>query len=200
MNKRKISPSKSSKSKKSSSFPLFIVLVWVVGILAIIVGLFWGFSAWQRAHQQARLDKIEAIYASFQLDENEYAVTSYNVFGDKRPYDYDKSRSQSSSIEYVHADTPSATMTDLDGKIKAAGFTFIDEPYAGSAAFKEYHYKSKKGEYVRLNVMSKPYFDAIRNDAIMNKNLGELTTPDSFDTNQAPSNVTIKVNLDDNNE
>lgn len=178
---------------------LLLFLLAVIAILALVVLGWWAVSAWQKASVQGRLDRIEAIYASLQLDENTYAITNYNVFGDKRPYDYDKSRSQSSAIDYVHGDTVSATVTELDEKIKAAGFEYFEEPYPGSA-FKQYHYKSSKNEYIRLTVVSKPYWDAIRNDAILNKNLGELITPDTFDTDAAPSNVTIKVNLDDNNE
>ena len=187
----------SKRGDKRSALLLFLVAI--IAVLALVVLGWWGISSLQKASVQGRLDRIEAIYASLQLDENTYAITNYNVFGDKRPYDYDKSRSQSSAIDYVHGDTVSATVADLDEKIKAAGFEYFEEPYPGSA-FTQYHYKSAKNEYIRLTVVSKPYWDAIRNDAILNKNLGELVTPDTFDTNAAPSNVTIKVNLDDNNE
>lgn len=182
--------------KRSSLLSLF---VWLIALLALVVLGWWGISALQKANVQSRLERIEAIYASLNLDPDAYAVTSYDVFGDKRPYDYDKSRSKASAVEYVHADAVGATVAELDEKIKSAGFAYLEEPYPGSA-IKQYHYKSDKNEYVRLTVVSKPYWDAIRNDAILNKSFGELVTPDSFDTNMAPSNVTIKVNLDDNNE
>jgi len=145
----------------------------------------------------ARLERINDIYASINLDGKEYIVTDKNVFGDKRPYEYDSSRSYSSAIEYLHADTVSSTFAELDAKIKAAGFSFVDEPYPG-AAQKQYHYKSADGEYVRLSVSSKPYNDAWQNAMLMTgkapKNL------DTIDKNAGPAAVTLKVNLDDNNE
>jgi hypothetical protein len=80
----------------------------------------------------------------------------------------------------------------LRKSIEAAGFRYFEEPYPGSA-FTELHFRSSKNEYIRLNVSSKPY-----DDATMGKNIGVAAL--SLDRNAAPSNVIIKVNLDDNNE
>ena len=49
----------------------------------------------------------------------------------------------------------------LRPKIEAAGFTFVEEPYP-NAVDVQLHFKSAKGEYVRLTVSSKPRDDAVR--------------------------------------
>lgn len=174
-----------------------LILVCVVAALSLVLLGWVGVNAWNNAQVKGRLSRIEHIYSSLNLDQDNYAISSYQVFGDKRPYDYDKSRTESSAITYIHGDTVSNTAAELDAKIKASGFAFIDEPYAGSVQ-KQYHYKSSKGEYIRLTVSSKPYDDAWQNSSAMNQSMPDL--PDGFDTNQGPVNVTIKVNLDDNNE
>lgn len=170
---------------------IFLVAVGTVIVLAYLTA---GMVAKQ--NNQERLDRISGIYSSLQIDERYNTVRS-NVFGDKRVYEWDKNRTESSSIEYIRGDTVSNTVADLDAKIKAAGFTFIDEPYPGSTNV-QYHYKSNKGEYIRLTVSSQPYIDAWQNASVMNKE-----TPanlDSMDKNAGPAAVTLKVNLDDNNE
>lgn len=176
---------------------IFLAAISIVVILAIMVMGWVVVRSTTALQNQARLNRIEAIYASLNLSEDSYQVAYSNVFGDKRPYSYDSSRSFSSEIQYVHGDTVKTTLAELDTKIKAAGFTYFEEPYPGGA-FTEYHYKSAKGEYVRLNVSSKPYDDAWRNSAIMKQAGPNL--PQDYDTNQGPTNVIIKVNLDDNNE
>ena len=119
------------------------------------------------------------------------------MFGEKKVYTYDKGRSYSSSKTYIHADTVNATVTELKKSIADAGFKYISEPYPGST-FKELHFKSDKGEYLRLNVSSKLRDDAIQNTALMKKELTDAVL--GIDANAGPANVTIKVNLDDNNE
>lgn len=200
---KKLSVSKSTKAAKNAPRPWsWRFSVITVGIYAIVTATLIV-AAFSVAHlittQQIsdRYDRIEGIYSSIGIDSSSYIVQNTNVFGDKRVYSYDKGRTSSSEIDYIHAGTVSDTVKDLDAKIKAAGFTFIDEPYPGSTSI-QYHYKSSKGEYVRLSVSSKPYDDAGLNAAVMGKS-AEIT-PDKFDTNAGPSNVILKVNLDDNNE
>lgn len=194
---RKSSRTTKAKHTNKRQKILFSGIIFLIAAGALVVLGSWGIQTVIQANNNARLTRIEAIYKSLDLDDT-YQVTRTNVFGDKRPYEQDKSRSYSSEIEYVHADTVKNTVAALDTKIKAAGFSFFEEPYPGST-FVEYHYKSAKGEYVRLNVESKPYVDAIRNSFLMNKD----KTPESvfaMDKDAGPANVTIKVNLDDNNE
>ncbi len=177
-------------------FYVVTIGIFLVAVTAVVViGLFTS-NYMAKQNNQARLDRINDIYASFNIDER-YQVTGLNVFGDKRVYEWDKGRTYSSSIDYVRGATVSETATDLDAKIKAAGFKFIDEPYPGSVQV-QYHYKSDKGEYVRLSVSSKPYNDAWRNASAMGKEPSAEIY--SMDKNAGPASVTLKVNLDDNNE
>lgn len=144
---------------------------------------------------QQRYDRITSIYDNFKLGAG-YPIESADVFGDKRVNNADRSRTYSSMVEYLHGDTVSNTVADVDTKIKASGFAFFDEPYPGSKEV-QYHYKSKNHEYVRLTVKSKPYMDALLNANAMKQGYEALQ---HMDTNQGPALVTIKVNLDDNNE
>ncbi len=179
-------------------FYVVTIGIFLVAVSTIVVLAFITNNVIISQNNKERLERINDIYASLDVGDD-YTHQNANVFGDKRVYDWDAGRSYSSQVDYRHADTVSNTVADLDAKIKAAGFEFIDEPYAGSV-FVQYHYKSAKGEYIRLNVESKPYADAWYNAAVMNK---DMEVPDSvyaMDKNAGPSNVTIKVNLDDNNE
>ena len=170
--------------------------IFLVAVTSVVVIAYLANNIVTASTNQARLNRINAIYASINVGDS-YTPTNTNVFGDKRVYSWDKSRTYSSEIDYVHADTVSNTVADLDAKIKAAGFTFFEEPYPGGA-FVEYHYKSAKGEYVRLNVSSKPYNDALSNAAMMSKDIPASAF--AMDKNAGPSKVILKVNLDDNNE
>ncbi|MDB5177115.1 MAG: exported protein of unknown function [Candidatus Saccharibacteria bacterium] len=140
----------------------------------------------------ARRDRIQAIYANLNLGTG-YTLTSKNVFGAKKQYSYDKGRTFSSEKDFTHDANVDTTANELKQKIEAARFKYFDEPYPGSIQV-QYHFKSAKGEYIRLTVSSKPVDDYVRS---------HHKTDDKFfgmDKNAGPSNVIIKVNLDDNNE
>lgn len=202
----KKTPAKSASAKKSRKagkarpltwrFYVVTVGIFVIAVSTVVVISLLAASTIAKNTNKARLDRINTIYASLNVG-NEYTPTYTNVFGDKRPYDYDKSRSASSQIDYVHGDTVNNTVAELDKKIKAAGFTFIDEPYPGGVGV-QYHYKSAKNEYLRLTVESKPYHDAFYNAYAMDGKVPASVF--AMDKNAGPSEVTIKVNLDDNNE
>lgn len=201
MVKKKSSPAKkntTSKKRETRSNALTIAIAVIV-LLAVVVLGSWGVKSVINMNNQARLDRIESIYSSLALSDEEYPVDNYNVFGDKRTYEWDSGRSYSSAVQYVHGDTVTNTFNDLDAKIRKAGFTFVDEPYPGSVQ-KQYHYKSEKGEYLRLSVSSKLYDDAIRNAAIMGQDIATVVDDFTEGTDKGPANVVIKVNLDDNNE
>ena len=140
---------------------------------------------------QVRYDHISAIYTSLNLGDS-YRVVNSNVFGDKRVYEWDKGRSFSSKIEYGHNDTVTNTFADLRKKIEAAGFTYVQSEYTGTVAQKD-EYKNSDGAYVRVNVESDDIHDML-----------VYGTPkrvaDIANTDAAPSYVTVRVNLDDNND
>jgi hypothetical protein len=147
---------------------------------------------------QPREARIVEIYKSLDIGD-EYRLESSDISGQKKVYEWDPGRSYSSSIELIRGLTVEKTFAELDAKITAAGFTKFDEPYAGSLAM-QYHYKSKGGEFIRLSVSSKLRDDAFTNFSLMNPGSEVPDTAFSLDPNAGPSSVTLKVNLDDNNE
>lgn len=176
---------------KSNKLVYGVVAVAVLAILVTVVP-----ATYTYASNQIRLQKINDVYAALDLDD-EYFVQRSEVFGDKRVYTWDASRTFSSAKEYIKADTVDVTTAELRKKIEAAGFTFYEEPYPGSVSEKLI-FKSNEGTYVRLDVSSKPRDDVIQNKALMKQ---ELTDADyALNPNAGPSTVIIKVNLDDNNE
>jgi hypothetical protein len=138
--------------------------------------------------------RIQGIYKSLGLG-TDYAQTSQDVFGEKRIYSWDKGRTFSSSRTYIRQADVDKTVAELRPKIEKAGFSFIGEPYP-NAVDVQLHFKSTKGEYLRLTVSSKPRDDAVR-QAFATKTDLDFS---KIGYREAPSNVIIKVNLDDNNE
>ena len=165
-------------------------------LLAVLVGFILILTILPKIHNDARLNRINEIYSSITLP-YPTAFKTENIFGDKRTYDYDKTRSYASQKKFVVAKIVTETFGAIDKAIKAAGYTAFEEAYPGSSS-KEYHYKSSRGEYLRLNVSSKLRNDAASNELLMNGKFSE----DFFkiDPNSGPSAVSLKVNLDDNNE
>ena len=168
----------------------------LVILLALIVAII--IAAWsiqQFTSQQnisIRKERILAIYESLKLDDT-YKKTGERIFGEKRLYSSDPHRSYSSERHYVRDTSVDVTVADTRKSIESSGFTYIGEPYAGSVTI-QYHFKNDRGEYIRISVSSKT-----RDDAFGDKN----TPPNidyGIDPNSAPSNVVIRVNLDDNNE
>lgn len=177
-----------------------------IGIALLMLVSGWAgyyINTWQAkliaAPTQERLIRINDIYDSFALDETKYQLVDSNVFGDKRVYEWDSGRTYSSAKTYTRGANVDVTVAEVRTAIEAAGFVYFGEPYPGST-FTELHFKSAKNEYVRLNVESKPRFDAIRNEVLMKGATAISDAVITMDSNAGPSKVTIKVNLDDNNE
>lgn len=187
-----------SAVQKVQRSPYFMGSIVVIILLASIVLGSWAIRTTVQATTQARLDRIEAIYADLQLDQDQYRVLETKVFGDKREYKNDPTRTHSSYIRYVYGDTVDNAVQHFDEKIRSNGFTFLEEPYPGITT-KEYHYKAESGEYLRLVVASKVYEDARFNAEVLNESI-PATIDQSAVMSQAPAVVTIRVNLDDNNE
>jgi hypothetical protein len=177
-----------------------------LGILLLMAGsgfIGYQFHVWRVNQQQMVVDdrksRIEQIYNSLKLGD-EYIVQSSDIFGDKRVYSYDPGRTYSSSVTFVRNADVDVAVGELQKAIEAAGFVYFEHPYAGSN-FTELHFKSAKGEYVRLNVQGKSRLDAIQNERIKNGPTVQMSDAVlDMDANAAPSLVQIKVNLDDNNE
>ena len=165
-------------------------------IIAVLFGLVLSLLVIPKINNDIRLNRINEIYSSIQLPQNTY-FNDATVFGDKRPHDYDSDRSTASVKTFVVAKTVNDTFAEIDSAIKAAGYTQFEEAYPGSTS-KEFHYKTDRGEYIRLNVTSKLRGDAASNEILMNGKFSDEFF--KIDPNAGPSRVTLKVNLDDNNE
>lgn len=190
---------KSVKTKPTTwswRFSLVSIGIYTLVVATLVVAAFVLTNVISTQQNKERLGRIETIYSNLNLDDS-YIAQKVNTFGEKRVYSYDKTRTVSSAVEYVHGDTVSNTTADLDAKIKAAGFTFTDEQ-ATEGAYTQYHYKSSNGEYIRLIVSSKAYNDATTNALLMDKTAAAKLFS-TLDKNVGPSSIVIKVNLDDNN-
>jgi len=184
------------KIKKSISKKRKIIVLFSIGVVVVLFGVLSWQYFYPVYNTAVRKDRIVAIYNSLKLDDT-YQLTSQSVFGDKRVYEWDSGRSFSSSMQYAHGKNVDVTVAELTKAITNAGFVYFEEPYPGSM-YVQLHFKSAKGEYIRMTVSSKVRDDALRNAYLM----GVTPTPAEYnlDKNIGPSNVTLKVNLDDNNE
>lgn len=172
-----------------------IVSYVVIGLIALLTaalvcGTFLRITTSEV--NESRLKQIQAIYMSLNLGDS-YHGGGANIFGDKRVYSWDKSRTYSSSLDVTHNDTVSATFADLKTKVEAVGFTQFETAYDGSLDA-QYHFKNSKNQYVRVSVVPKSFEDMLL--------YGDTyqTAFQTADKNAGPSYATIKVNLDDNNE
>ncbi len=184
-------PVRSNPFKTKKCIFSSLILILVVSLAAITY-----FYIYPITNNKIREDRINAIFSSLKLSD-QYMLQRESIFGEKVPYDWDKSRSHSSYRTYIRAANVDTTVTELKKSIEAAGFTYFNEPYPGSLQI-QYHFKSQKNEYLRLYVSSKRRDDVIENRALMKL---PLTDEDlRIDSNTGPSSISIRVNLDDNNE
>ena len=143
---------------------------------------------------KSRLNQIERIYADLKLDDT-YRLAKSDIFGDKRVYNWDKSRTYSSSAEYGRNDTTANTFANLKSKAEAAGFTQVGDVYGGVA--RQLYFKNANGVYLRISVNPKAWQDAIIYGTSSAEETGFVMNDIA---NAAPVYVIIRVNLDDNNE
>lgn len=142
-------------------------------------------------HNSNRYNYITAVYDGLKLG-SDYREISSNVFGEKRTYAGDKKRSYASSIAYGHNDTPVNTSADLKKRAEAAGFTYVQTSHEDTAN-PVMEFKNKDDQWLRIAVTSKSTQDAY----MYRLPAGDPATDHS---SEAPSYVTIKVNLDSNND
>lgn len=170
-------------------------LIGLVAVAALTVCVGFAYREHVRHERAAstRYSHILALYRSLHLT-SDYVLTDQEIFGDKRVYDWDRSRTYASWRTYTRSADVPATLAELRAAIERAGFVYFDEPYPNSV-FKELHFKNSQNEYLRLNIASQPY-----NDAWRAASRGGYQPSSLPDPNHGPSEVTIKINLDDNNE
>jgi len=172
-------------------------IIYITSIVSaiIIVSLVTSLYIVPTINNNIRKDRIISIFNSLNIDDKQYITTYESIFGDKRIYEWDSSRSYSSERTYTHSANVDTTVEELKQAIAKTDFKFYEEPYPGSVNFM-YIYKSPNNEYLRISVSSKPRQDEFFNRHTMGLPVDDITTS----PNAGPSNVTIKVNLDDNNE
>jgi hypothetical protein len=171
---------------------LHIALALFVVVFIAVAG-YAGARAARASTNKARLHEIITVYDSLKLEDS-YSALQTNIFGDKRVYDWDKSRTFASKVEYFHNATPASTRADLRSKAGVAGFTFVQTEYEGSIQPID-EYKNDKGNYVRVGVMSQANYESLFLYRNPNSNDPLINHKD-----KAPTHVSIWVNLDDNNE
>jgi hypothetical protein len=180
-----------SKTKQNHIKTKLIATIAVLIIVAIPLCMF----IINTINIDLRKNRITEIFNSLQIDSQKYIITHESIFGEKRLYEWDSSRSYSSERTYMRGANVDATTEELKNAISNTDFEFYEEPYPDSADLM-YIYKSPRGEYLRVSVASKPRQDAFYNNFHMGLSVGNI----DIDPNTGPSNVSIKVNLDDNNE
>lgn len=196
MAKKKTTPRKHVTHNKThimlkKSLLVYAVLVFLFFIL-ITLSAFALVESNKIYHNNQRYHAITSIYQNLGLDES-YRHAGFDVFGEKRTYAWDDARSQSSSMSYGRNADRSATFKDLQTKIEAAGFHKIDGPNYGELARQD-HYKNDQGQFIRVSIETAAWHEAMLYGTAFPR-------PQSAEANeQGPVYVTIKVNLDDNNE
>ena len=169
---------------------------------AVIVFVFFGLLSMStylvdrmivaREHQQ-RYDEITKIYKELNIDDS-YRTAKTNIFGDKRQYESDKGRTYASSIEFGRNASVADTTQDLREKAEKSGFSYIQTEYEDSAS-PVYEYKNSAGNWLRISVEPKNLAD----DTLYGTSNFKFENTEQTKA-MSPSYVTIKVNLDDNNE
>jgi len=169
---------------------LFDLLIVAVVVMSVITAITFA----SLTNDISRKARIIEIFSSLKLEPQTYNATGESIFGDKRVYSWDSSRSYASYRSYVRASDVKTTVDDLKKAVTDAGFVFIDNPYPNSTTT-ELVYQSTKNEYLKMSVSSKSRDDAWFNAAMMER----LTDKIDIDPNAGPTSIRIYVNLDDNN-
>lgn len=173
------------------SLAMYAAIIFVAFIL-VSLSAFTIVETYRASVNYDRESRIYAIYNDLNLDSS-YKNVSTDIFGDKRVYEWDESRSYSSSVVLARNADRSATFADLKAKIEAEGFTQIEGPDYGDLARQD-HYMSEDGEYIRVSIETKATYDSYLFDAATPAAGSNAALEDG------PVYITIKVNLDDNNE
>lgn len=197
---KKRTSSRSSRKKSTHvtfSIPRLLAYAATVFIVFILLALsLYTISSLSTAYKNNQREaQIKDIYQSLALDDS-YRPISTDVFGEKRVYDWDEGRTFSSRVSYGRNSTVEKTFSDLKTRIEAAGFEQIDDVYGGVA--RQLHFKNNAGNYVRVSVEPKLWQDAIMYGKPDLDDVKPAELKEAMET--APVYVTVKVNLDDNNE
>lgn len=182
-------------------FYVVTIGIFVVAVTTVVVIGLLASSVIAKSTAKERLSQIKGVYKSLQLENSDgprVIALESDVFGDKRVHSWDTSRTVASSKQYLYGDTVSNTTAALDAKIKAAGFDFIKDDSSANGVFVRYEYRSADNGYLRLTVVSEQFLDTSQNEVAMGRSA--VPALEKLDTNAGPARVTVKVNLDANND
>ena len=136
-----------------------------------------------------RQQEVMSIYQDLKLDET-YRLDDMDVYTSTVADTSDSKHGQTSSITYGRNADRQATFADLEKRIKAAGFTKVDNPDHGELARQD-HYENDDGEVIRVSIETAAWHEAMLYGT-------ELPTPQSKQANiEGPVYITIKVGLGD---
>lgn len=174
-------------------------ILFAITIAIIVVGSIYVLTSFaaKLLYEMPRAARVKEIYQSLNLSDA-YVYKGGVIAGEQRVYNDDGTRSWSSYHEYIRGAPVTTTVDDVDQHIKAIGFSLQDIPYEDSIITERF-YKNEKGEYIRLTAQSKPRLEYHTNATIMKLTPDQIAA-NEVDPNTGPTIVTIKVNLDNNNE
>ena len=149
-------------------------------------------------YEAPRAARVHEIYDSLQLSATEFIYQGGAIAGERRLYKDDGTRSWSSYAHYLRGADVDTTVDELNRRITSIGFKEISRSDDRAAAV-EIHYENDKSEFVRVIVHSKVRQEYFQNAELMGRSTEEIIA-NAVDPNAGPSKITIKVNLDNNNE
>lgn len=172
------------------SMVVYVSLVFI-GFVLVSLSTLAIVSANRTYSIYERENRISDIYNSLKLDST-YRFANADIFGEKRPYSWDKGRTMASSVSYGRNAGRAATFADLKIRILNAGFTQIEGPDYGEIARQD-HYVNDFGEYVRVSIDTEEQYSSLLYGTDYPSAQSIISDEDG------PVYVTIRVNLDDNN-
>ena len=173
-----------------------LIILASTSLIVVLFAVFGIFYLYPHTQNQQRLDRITTIANNLYLGKSEI-IHQQNLFGDKRPYA--PGRSHASMVYAVNAANVDTTFAALKKAIAdKTDFTYYSTPYPGSVNQEEI-FKSPAGEYLRVDVSSKPRDDAFSNFVLMNPGKPLPKSIFQIDPNSGPTNIYLNINLDDNN-
>jgi hypothetical protein len=170
-----------------------------VGLALIVAGSIYVFASYavKLFYEAPRAARVHEVYESLKLPDD-YIYQTGAIAGERRLYNQDGTRSWSSHQVYLRGASLGDTVSELNTHITEAGFKQIRQSEK-TAAVAERNYVNDKQEYLRFKAESKLRLEYYQNAHLMGLDTATIEK-NAIDPNTGPIRVTIKVNLDDNNE
>ena len=163
-----------------------------VGFILVSLSIFAVVETRTAYLEHQRETRIAEIYEDLELDDT-YRVADVSIFGEKKKYSWDEERTHASVVSYGRDADRSETFDDIQRRLESAGFRQIESPDYGNVGRQD-HYTNDAGEFVRVSVDTVAWHNAM----LYGTQIPNRSSDAANET--GPVYVTIKVNLDDNNE